>query len=381
MITRSDVSLVLLALFVNAKIYDKCELARELKYVHDIDVEEIPVWVCIAKHESGFNTSIVNKESGDHGLFQISDLYWCSVNHQGQACYASCSSFEDDDITDDVQCIRRIYNEHKRLSGNGYNAWVVYPLFCKNNIESYVEGCFNTTDSTTSKPVTSTLENEDEYEFPPLPVFPKHNEVSLLPPSSTISVIKVFSSTSGTVSSLKTTTVKPISYSSRQSTQIFKNIKVTTNPFSTSSNHPQFEMYKSKNIENQKLFLKDNNIKEKFSFSSSAKLGHLNLGYHDPFFKTTHSIIFPSSQATTERNKINRIGSHFFPSKESNTQHFVNQQSVQKNINTNSFIKTEVSSTSAPVQENLFTHSIRLNYFFKEGTTSPSISSSIMPQF
>lgn len=159
---------------VSAKIFKRCELAKELKYRYAIDVKEIPVWVCIAKHESNFNTSAVNLASGDHGLFQISDLYWCGTSRKSGACYAHCDSFKDGDLNDDLRCIRRIFNEHKRLSGDGFNAWVVYPLYCKGNTDQYVEGCFgNDESSTTTKPSTTTGDIDEEYEFPPLPVFPK----------------------------------------------------------------------------------------------------------------------------------------------------------------------------------------------------------------
>lgn len=92
------------------------------------------------KHESNFNTTALNPVSGDHGLFQISELYWCSPG--GHACGVSCASLEDDDIEDDVICARRIYRQHQRISGDGYNAWAVYPYYCKGDVSSYVKGCF-----------------------------------------------------------------------------------------------------------------------------------------------------------------------------------------------------------------------------------------------
>lgn len=128
------------------KIYDACELANELKYKHNIPNEQIATWVCIAKHESNFNTSAVGHlnydGSGDHGLFQISDLYWCSMDKPGKECKLSCSELEDSNIADDVECVKKIYNEHQRLSGNGFTAWTVYPLYCKHNSLSYIENCF-----------------------------------------------------------------------------------------------------------------------------------------------------------------------------------------------------------------------------------------------
>ncbi|XP_044753464.1 uncharacterized protein LOC123312934 [Coccinella septempunctata] len=136
---------------VTAKIYKKCELAKELKYKYEFDLKEIPVWVCIAKHESNFNTTAVNRGSGDHGLFQISDLYWCDTQRQGRACYAQCKFFEDDDISDDIECVKTIYEEHERISGNGFDAWVVYSHFCKDKNSTYLEECFHPVGTNVSK--------------------------------------------------------------------------------------------------------------------------------------------------------------------------------------------------------------------------------------
>ncbi|NP_001159495.1 lysozyme precursor [Tribolium castaneum] len=149
--------------FVECKVYDRCELARELKHVHKFPGHQIATWVCIAKHESTFNTSAVNRGSGDHGLFQISDLFWCSPPGNGYACNAPCSAFEDDDITDDIACVRRIFKEHSVLSGNGFNAWAVYPLYCKQDASKYIEGCFdNEIDSNISGTTTTTSPDVDD---------------------------------------------------------------------------------------------------------------------------------------------------------------------------------------------------------------------------
>ncbi len=33
------------------------------------------------------------------------------------------SDFLDDNIDDDVDCVKKIYEEHERLDGNGFKAW------------------------------------------------------------------------------------------------------------------------------------------------------------------------------------------------------------------------------------------------------------------
>lgn len=132
---------------VLAKVYERCELARELATVHGVSGDDLAVWVCIAQHESDYNTTAIGHvgEGGDHGIFQISDLYWCSHSPgRGKACGMSCSQLLDDNIGDDMACAKRIHREHQGLTGNGFNAWAVYPLYCKrpDRAAKYVEGCF-----------------------------------------------------------------------------------------------------------------------------------------------------------------------------------------------------------------------------------------------
>ncbi|KAJ8867429.1 hypothetical protein PR048_031230 [Dryococelus australis] len=131
------------ASMTHAKTYTRCELARELRFKLEVPADQVPVWVCIAEHESEYNTSAVGP-TGDHGLFQISQLYWCSPPGVGWACGVTCAELEDDDIADDVACARRIFREHQRLSGNGFSAWAVYRPHCTGvDLGRYVEGCFD----------------------------------------------------------------------------------------------------------------------------------------------------------------------------------------------------------------------------------------------
>lgn len=123
-----------------ARLYDKCELAHDLAQL-GVRSEHIPTWVCIAYHESRLETSAHNQDSGDHGILQISQLYWCGY---GKACGLSCTELRDDDIADDVQCALQVYEEHTRLQGDGFLAWVVYPQHCKQNVKKYLIDCDET---------------------------------------------------------------------------------------------------------------------------------------------------------------------------------------------------------------------------------------------
>ncbi|CAH2103105.1 unnamed protein product [Euphydryas editha] len=124
-------------MLAGAHIYERCELARELLKL-GVNRDHVATWVCIAFHESRFDTAARNWHSGDHGLLQISELYWCGP---GKACGVPCSAFRNEDISDDVQCALRIYDEHTRLQGDGFLAWVVYPQHCKHNAKKYLVDC------------------------------------------------------------------------------------------------------------------------------------------------------------------------------------------------------------------------------------------------
>ncbi|XP_062552424.1 uncharacterized protein LOC134217636 [Armigeres subalbatus] len=147
------------------KIYERCELARELYYVHNLPFEQIATWVCIAHRESNYNVSAIGRlnadGSEDHGLFQISDIYWCSPPGKGWVCGIACSDLEDNDISDDIQCMKTIFEEHTRLSGDGFTAWAVYRPYCQGRSDHYIKGCFDettTVPSTTARKTTSTTQ-------------------------------------------------------------------------------------------------------------------------------------------------------------------------------------------------------------------------------
>lgn len=89
---------------------------------------------------------------------QISDIYWCSLDgKRGKGCNALCTDFEDSDITDDVACVRKIFNEHQRLFGNGFQAWTTYEPYCKDLTSSYTDDCY-ATDQNEISPIASSVE-------------------------------------------------------------------------------------------------------------------------------------------------------------------------------------------------------------------------------
>lgn len=127
------------------KVFGRCELAHKLYNVHGFSYQSTAKFVCIAQHESNLNTEAVGRlnldGSLDHGIFQISDIYWCSRWGSGKGCNLSCSQLQNNDISDDVECLKIIFNEQQRLYGDGYSAWTMHQRYCLGNVNYYIDGC------------------------------------------------------------------------------------------------------------------------------------------------------------------------------------------------------------------------------------------------
>ncbi|XP_054262276.1 lysozyme C-like [Macrosteles quadrilineatus] len=152
---------ILLATVAQGKVYDRCELVRELsRPKHNIPPGDLATWVCIVEHESRYNTSAVGRlnadKSGDHGLFQISDIYWCSPPGTGTSCGLTCAQLEDDDIDNDVVCALTVHRAHSGRIGGGFTAWTVYKTYCSGDVSFYVQGC-DTTNGTSQHPTSSDI--------------------------------------------------------------------------------------------------------------------------------------------------------------------------------------------------------------------------------
>ncbi|KAJ9592168.1 hypothetical protein L9F63_001284 [Diploptera punctata] len=109
--------------YTNARIYDAESLTSDLRNF-GVPEDQIPTFVCIAQHESSFNTGIVGNpnsdNSQDYGLFQINNHFWCQNGSPGNGCNISCEDLLNDDISDDVACARQI------LQQQGFGAWTTY---------------------------------------------------------------------------------------------------------------------------------------------------------------------------------------------------------------------------------------------------------------
>ncbi|XP_054859657.1 lysozyme C, milk isozyme-like [Eublepharis macularius] len=141
-------SLALLFVLVavnEARVFERCEAARTFKQ-HGLDGYEgysLGNWVCLSYYESRFNTQAVGPPnsdgSRDYGIFQINSHWWCS-NGQGptaNGCHTSCNSFLNDDITNDIECAKRIVRDPNKMG-----AWVAWRNHCKGrDLSRWTAGC------------------------------------------------------------------------------------------------------------------------------------------------------------------------------------------------------------------------------------------------
>lgn len=119
MSTRKYLSIILL-LFLTAHgvtsiSYTSCELATELIQVYNFTLDDSKNLICIAKKLSNLNTNVI---AGDkYGIFQINYFYCNGKKGEEDACDVKCEDLLNDDISDDIECVRKI------LSKRGLGAW------------------------------------------------------------------------------------------------------------------------------------------------------------------------------------------------------------------------------------------------------------------
>ncbi|EPQ01667.1 Lysozyme C [Myotis brandtii] len=116
--------LLLLSVAVQAKVYERCELARTLKRRYSGSLAN---WMCLAKWESSYNTRATKYNPGDkstdYAIFQINSHYWCNEGKTPggvNGCGIPCNVLLQDDITQAVTCAKRVVRDPQ-----GIRAWYV----------------------------------------------------------------------------------------------------------------------------------------------------------------------------------------------------------------------------------------------------------------
>nr|ABZ80664.1 c-type lysozyme [Sitophilus zeamais] len=136
-----SILLLLLLAVCHGKIYSRCDFAKEMKKSGVKSLAQLGTWTCIAKHESGFNTNAINRKTGDYGILQISEKFWCSNSKKaGKGCNITCKSLLSKGISGDIKCAKHVFAETKNHNPDGFTAWVAYNK-CRGNQLSWVKGC------------------------------------------------------------------------------------------------------------------------------------------------------------------------------------------------------------------------------------------------
>ncbi|XP_036153980.1 lysozyme C [Myotis myotis] len=138
--------LLLLSVAVQAKVYERCDLARTLKRLGMDGYRGVSLanWMCLARWESSYNTRATNYNPGDrstdYGIFQINSRYWCNDGRTPRAvnaCGINCNVLLQDDITQAVTCAKRVVRDPQ-----GIRAWVAWRNRCQNqDVTQYTRGC------------------------------------------------------------------------------------------------------------------------------------------------------------------------------------------------------------------------------------------------
>lgn len=112
----------------NAKIFERYELAKVL---FKNGLTNITQWTCMIQKMNDFNTKAYEERDGGvriYGLFALYHPYWCEIDGKSDGgCKISCDKFLDDDLTDDIECVKHI------LEVQGIGAWNWQYQLCKDD--------------------------------------------------------------------------------------------------------------------------------------------------------------------------------------------------------------------------------------------------------
>ncbi|KAG8129737.1 putative Lysozyme C-2 protein [Naja naja] len=148
----------------NAIVFDICSFSAILKEngLEGFSGTTIAEWICLVFHSSGFDTSALNvgPRATNHGIFLLSAKWWCDdfkTPHARNYCNLSCGALRDDNITDDIQCAKRVVEKSK-----GFAAWAAWRIHCKGqDLKKYIAGC-DLEEVTSSPPVPEKIFTSDQ---------------------------------------------------------------------------------------------------------------------------------------------------------------------------------------------------------------------------
>ncbi|XP_038603729.1 sperm acrosome-associated protein 5-like [Tachyglossus aculeatus] len=124
---------LLLGTTAMAKIYGRCELARQLEIggLDGFQSYSLGDWLCLAFYASGFDTAAVDHNldgSKDYGIFQLSSSWWCENEETPtqNLCHLACKDLLNQNLLDDILCVKQVVKQPP-----GMNAWKDWVDNCK----------------------------------------------------------------------------------------------------------------------------------------------------------------------------------------------------------------------------------------------------------
>ncbi|EHH30691.1 sperm acrosome-associated protein 5 [Macaca nemestrina] len=134
----------LMVVTVDAKIYERCELAARLERagLNGYKGYGIGDWLCMAHYESGFDTAFVDHNpdgSSEYGIFQLNSAWWCDngITPTKNLCHMDCHDLLNRHILDDIMCAKQIVS-----SQNGLSAWTSWRRHCSgHDLSEWLKGC------------------------------------------------------------------------------------------------------------------------------------------------------------------------------------------------------------------------------------------------
>ncbi|XP_077185472.1 lysozyme C-1-like [Paroedura picta] len=139
------ISLFLFLSVSDAKTFKRCEFAELLKSkgLDKFGNTHLQDWVCLANYASKFNTKVRGRHKHGHqhniGIFQISSRRWCATGSKKPnfGCKIKCKALWDDDITDDIECAKKIASGRR-----GMNHWEGWRKNCKGkDLSRWTKNC------------------------------------------------------------------------------------------------------------------------------------------------------------------------------------------------------------------------------------------------
>ncbi|XP_048191668.1 sperm acrosome-associated protein 5 [Perognathus longimembris pacificus] len=136
--------ITLMSVTVDAKIYERCEIARKLEKagLNGYRGYTIGDWLCMAHYESGFDSAFVDHNpdgSSDYGIFQLNSAWWCDngVTPTRNLCHMDCHDLLNRHLLDDILCAKRVVSSYDSM-----RAWDSWIRHCSgHDLSEWLKGC------------------------------------------------------------------------------------------------------------------------------------------------------------------------------------------------------------------------------------------------